>query len=130
MESFLRQTAKAILQEHGWEQLRQTTLVLPSRRAGLVLRDELLQLQKAEGRRVAYAPQVQTLNQFLDSLSPLYAEDELTTIVRLYRLYLQSEGQNDPLPLDLFYGWGQHGSFSSSPCQRLDCNLFAVLPAD
>ena len=109
MESFLRNTAKSILGQIGWEQLRQTTLVLPSRRAGLVLKDELLQLQKATGNKAVYAPQVQTLNQFIDSLSPLYAEDELATIARLYRLYLSTlnaQRSTDPMPLDLFYGWG------------------------
>lgn len=109
MESFLRNTAESILQTIGWEQLRQTTLVLPSRRAGLVLKDELLQLQKATGKKAVYAPQVQTLNQFIDSLSPLYAEDELTTIARLYRLYRKSPNgaASDLMPLDLFYGWGR-----------------------
>ena len=110
MNSFLKDTAKSVLEHVGWEQLRQTTLVLPSRRAGLVLRDELLQLQKAGGQKAVYAPTVQTLNQFIDSLSPLYAEDELTTIARLYRLYLSTlnaQHSTDPMPLDLFYGWGR-----------------------
>ena len=116
MNSFLKDTAKSVLEHVGWEQLRQTTLVLPSRRAGLVLKDELLQLQQAQGNKAVYAPQVQTLNQFIDSLSPLYAEDELTTIARLYRHYRKSQisnhksqivAESDLMPLDLFYGWGR-----------------------
>ena len=113
MESFLRNTAKSVLEHIGWEHLRQATLVLPSRRAGLVLKDELLRLQQSAGRKAVYAPQVQTLNQFIDSLSPLYAEDELATIARLYRLYRKSAISNhqsqmsDIMPLDLFYGWGR-----------------------
>ena len=51
MNSFLQQTAKSILDHSGWEQLRQMTLVLPSRRAGLVLKDELLRLQKDAGEQ-------------------------------------------------------------------------------
>lgn len=85
-----------------WQQLSRTTIVLPSHRAGLVLKDELLQLQQAQHAQAVWAPQVQTLTQLQDYLSPLYAEDELFTIVRLYKLYGQYE-----MPLDLFYGWGR-----------------------
>ncbi|MCR5049725.1 MAG: PD-(D/E)XK nuclease family protein [Paludibacteraceae bacterium] len=115
MNSFLQQTAKSILAHSGWKQLRQMTLVLPSRRAGLVLKDELLRLQKEAGEKAVYAPQVQTLDQLIDSLSPLYAEDELNTIARLYRFYRKSQLSNSQcpvtedeiMPLDLFYGWGR-----------------------
>ena len=89
-----------------WQQLNRTTLVLPSHRAGLVLKDELLRLQKERHAQAVWAPQVQTLPQLQDALSPLYAEDELFTIVRLYKLYLQSPITN-PMSLDLFYGWGR-----------------------
>lgn len=126
MNSFLKDTAKSVLEHVGWEQLRQTTLVLPSRRAGLVLKDELLQLQQATGCKAVYAPQVQTLNQFIDSLSPLYAEDELTTIARLYRLYLSTlhtQRSTDPMPLDLFYGWGRQMLADFT-------NIDASMPAD
>ena len=108
MNGFLQHTAASICERLGWEALRTTTLVLPSQRAGLMLREELLQLQQRSGREAVYAPTVQTLRQFLDSLSPLYAEDELKTIMRLYTLYrkhIASEG--DEMPLDQFYGWGK-----------------------
>ena len=55
---------------------------LPSHRAGLVLKNELLQLQKARNAQAIWAPRVQTLTQLQDSLSPLYAEDELFTITK------------------------------------------------
>ena len=116
MDSFLRHTADSIRQQLGWEALRTTTLVLPTRRAGLVLKNELMQLQQQSGRKAVFAPQVLTLTELFDRLSPLYKEDELYTIARLYRLYLKSPivnlqssiaAENDPMPLDLFYGWGQ-----------------------
>lgn len=100
--SFLRQTAESILSQIDWKQLNRTTLVLPSHRAGLVLKDELLRLQQERHAQAVWAPQVRTLNQLQDELSPLYAEDELFTIVRLYRIY-----SHQPMPLDLFYGWGR-----------------------
>ena len=109
MNTFLQQTAKSIIEKLNWQQLSQTTLVLPSHRAGLVLKNELLRLQKEQGQKAIWAPQVLTLQQLQDQLSPLYAEDELLTIVRLYKRYsaITREQGEEPMPLDLFYGWGR-----------------------
>ena len=109
-DSFLRQTAASILQQMEWKQLSRTTLVLPSHRAGLVLKDELLRLQQERHAQAVWAPTVQTLTQLQDALSPLYEEDELFTIVRLYRIYRSTfnlQPSTTPMPLDLFYGWGR-----------------------
>ena len=108
--SFLRQTAESILDQIEWKQLSRTTLVLPSHRAGLVLKDELLRLQQERHAQAVWAPQVRTLNQLQDELSPLYAEDELFSIVRLYWIYRSTEHRTqntDLMSLDLFYGWGR-----------------------
>lgn len=106
--SFLRNTAESIVQTIGWNQLSNATFVLPSHRAGLVLTNEILDLQAEQNMKALWSPKVYTLNQLLDSLSPLYAEDELPTIVRLYRHYRRlSKGEQDIMPLDLFYGWGR-----------------------
>ena len=45
MESFLEQTAREIISHIEWSRLNRTTLVLPSHRAGVVLKDALLRLQ-------------------------------------------------------------------------------------
>lgn len=71
MKSFLRHTAESILEKMDWKQLSRTTLVLPSHRAGLVLKDELLRLQQERHAQAVWAPQVQTLPQLQDALSPL-----------------------------------------------------------
>ena len=106
--SFLRNTAESIVQTIGWDQLSNATFVLPSHRAGLVLTNEILDLQAEQNIKALWSPKVYTLNQLLDSLSPLYAEDEMPTIVRLYRHYRRlSKGEKDLMPLDLFYGWGR-----------------------
>ncbi len=111
MDSFLRTTAESILESIDWQQLQHTTLVLPSHRAGLVLKDELLRLQQEQHAQAVWAPRVQTLTQLQDELSPLYPEDELFTVLRLYKLYRQSavssRPSEEPMPLDLFYGWGR-----------------------
>ena len=106
-DSFIEQTARAIIDTIRWEELSRTTLVLPSHRAGLELKEALLRLQQERQAQVIWAPQVQTLPQLQDSLSPLYAEDELFTIMRLYRHYLRLyEGEKTMSP-DVFYGWGR-----------------------
>ena len=112
LNTFLQQTARSIIETIDWKQLSRTTLVLPSHRAGLVLKDELLRLQQEAHAQAVWAPQVRTLTQLQDELSPLYEEDELFTIVRLYKQYkgLAVSGERlsgDPMPLDLFYGWGR-----------------------
>ena len=107
-ESFLYQTAESIVQQIDWQQLSQTTLVLPSHRAGLVLKNELLRLQQERRQQAVWAPEVKTLQQLQSELSPLYEEDELLTVVRLYRHYRRlNDGDADLMPLDMFYGWGK-----------------------
>ena len=82
--------------------------MLPSHRAGLVLKNELLQLQRDQNQKAIWAPDVKTLQQLQDALSPLYTEDELMTIVRLYRIYRNNQDHpNELLPLDQFYTWGR-----------------------
>ena len=108
MDSFLQQVARSILSQMDGKQLSRTTLVLPSHRAGIVLKNELMQLLKEQHAPVVWAPTVQTLTQLQDSLNPLYAEDELFTIVRLYKIYRSIlNNPNNPMPLDQFYGWGR-----------------------
>ena len=106
VNSFLQQVARQIIERIDWKQLRNTILVLPSHRAGLVLKNELLRLQKEQHAQAVWAPTVLTLTQLQDDLSPLFPEDELFTIVRLYKLYRGLEIE-DPMPLDMFYGWGR-----------------------
>ena len=106
--SFLQQTAQTIVAQNNWSALEHITLVLPSHRAGVVLKDEIMRIQKAQGEKAVWAPNITTLTQLQDALSPLHAEDELVTIVRLYKHYLRVT--NDPsnvMPLDMFYGWGK-----------------------
>lgn len=127
MKTFLRQTAESILDKIEWTQLNRTTLVLPSHRAGLVLKDEILRLQQERHAQAVWAPQVQTLTRLQDTLSPLYAEDELFTIVRLYKLYrafsIQHSAPGELMPLDMFYGWGRQMLADFT-------NIDASMPAD
>ncbi|MGN0234788.1 MAG: PD-(D/E)XK nuclease family protein [Paludibacteraceae bacterium] len=105
MNSFLLHTAKDIVAHYTWEGLRDVTLVFPSRRAGLVLKNELKQLQRAEHPAPVFMPTIITLSELFDALSPLREEDELRLICRLFRIYREVTGEQ--ITPDLFYGWGR-----------------------
>ena len=96
------------MQTIGWERLSSVTFVLPSHRAGLVLTEALLDIQAEQNVKALWSPRVLTLNQLQDALSPLYAEDELKMVVRLYRHYRRlNAGDKDLMPIEMFYGWGR-----------------------
>ena len=96
------------MQTIGWERLSSVTFVLPSHRAGLVLTEALLDIQAEQNVKALWSPRILTLNQLQDALSPLYAEDELKTVVRLYRHYRRlNAGDKDLMPIEMFYGWGR-----------------------
>lgn len=106
--TFLQQTARSIIDHIDWNRLSQITIVLPSHRAGVVLKDEIMRIQHAQQAKAIWAPKVTTLTQLQDTLSPLYSEDELKTIVRLYKHYRRLNAQSDNLlSLDLFYVFGK-----------------------
>ena len=105
MNSFLQQTAQDIVNHYSWEGLRDVTLVFPSRRAGLVLKNELKQLQREQHPAPVFLPTITTLSELFDTLSPLQQEDELRLICRLFRIYKEVTGEQ--ITLDLFYGWGR-----------------------
>ena len=105
MDSFLHQTAQDIVNHYSWEGLRDVTLVFPSRRAGLVLKNELKQLQREQQPAPVFLPTITTLSELFDTLSPLQQEDELRLICRLFRIYKEVTGEQ--ITLDLFYGWGR-----------------------
>lgn len=54
--SFLQQTAQTIVAQNNWSALEHITLVLPSHRAGVVLKDEIMRIQKAQGEKAIWAP--------------------------------------------------------------------------
>ncbi len=105
MNSFLQQTAQDIVNHYTWDGLRDVTLVFPSRRAGLVLKNELKQLQRVQHPAPVFLPTITTLSELFDTLSPLQQEDELRIICRLFRIYNEVTGEQ--ITLDLFYGWGR-----------------------
>ncbi|MCH5178870.1 MAG: PD-(D/E)XK nuclease family protein [Prevotellaceae bacterium] len=76
--------------------------VLPTRRAGIFVRDYLGELAT---ERPIYAPQCITIADLFERLCSLRPADEIKSTCLLYRIF--SENYKTTLTLDAFYGWGR-----------------------
>lgn len=91
----------------------QITMVFPMSRGGLFMRERLRELfaQDCDQQRTIIMPRMVTINELIDSLCPLEPDEELRSVVALYRIYrhiAQSQPNDVPnLELDVFYGWGR-----------------------
>jgi hypothetical protein len=99
MESFLKETASAILRDY--KDLHNLVLVLPNRRAGLFFTQHLGQLID----KPTWMPQVKTIEDLFFQLAGQRPADDLTLIFELYRVYQQIHPQ--PEAFDRFYFWGE-----------------------
>jgi CRISPR/Cas system-associated exonuclease Cas4 (RecB family) len=99
MNSFLKETARQLL-ESGRD-LKEITVVLPNRRAGLFFTRYLGELID----QPVWMPEVITIEQLFYRLAGNTPADELTLIFELYELYRQV--QTEPEDFDRFYFWGE-----------------------
>lgn len=99
MESFLKETASAILKDY--KDLHNLVLVLPNRRAGLFFAQHLGQLID----KPTWMPQVKTIEDLFFQLAGQRPADDLALIFELYRVYQQIHPQ--PESFDRFYFWGE-----------------------
>lgn len=99
MDSFLRETAQDLLNKGG--QLRDMTIILPNRRAGLFFTRHLGQLIQEP----AWMPAIKTIEDLFNELAKLRPADSLTLIFELYHVYTQLHPS--PEPFDRFYFWGE-----------------------
>ncbi|GAB2481625.1 PD-(D/E)XK nuclease family protein [Algoriphagus taiwanensis] len=99
MNPFLKETAQKIL-ESGRD-LKEITVVLPNRRAGLFFTRYLGELIEEP----VWMPEVITIEQLFYRLAGNTPADDLTLIFELYELYRQI--QTEPEDFDRFYFWGE-----------------------
>lgn len=99
MDSFLQDTAKDLLKKKG--QLRNLTIVLPNRRAGLFFTRHLGQLIQEP----TWMPEIKTIEDLFNESAQLRPADSLTLIFELYQVYCQLHPS--PEPFDRFYFWGE-----------------------
>ena len=100
MQSKLQRIAETFVREAG-DKLQSYTFVFPNHRAGLFFRKYISQYVQ----KPIFAPRVISINECFASLSDLLVVDQLTLLLRLYRVY--SHLRADAEPLETFLHWGK-----------------------
>ena len=85
MASFIFEVLKS-LRDEG-QDLTSLSYILPSKRAGLFLKQELAKLLN----RTVFAPEILTIESFVEELSHLKAESNTELLFHLYSSYLSVE---------------------------------------
>ncbi|MBI1287635.1 MAG: hypothetical protein GC178_08665 [Flavobacteriales bacterium] len=98
MKTFLDQIARQLLATDG-NDLSGHCVVLPSRRAGVFLRDAL---SKA-GKKTIWAPSILSIEDFVFRLSGMVKVEQVTLLFKLFGVYQRSVA--DPQPFELFANW-------------------------
>lgn len=109
MKTFIEQVAHCLIDHYGWEALKHVTCVLPTKRAGLYLKQAIIDCIKEEQHSPCYSPNITTLSDLFSSWSVLQDGDELILICILYEVYLNihKDSTSPLMPIDAFYAWGQ-----------------------
>lgn len=82
--SFLREFCESIISKHGVEGLRDITIVIPSQRIALYIKEHLLKLCGTN----FWMPKILPVNLFLQELHDFAVVDELEAIFELYEAYV------------------------------------------
>lgn len=109
MKSFIEQAADSLIAYYGWENLEHVTCVLPTRRAGLYLKQALIDGIKKSNQKPCYSPHITTLSDLFSSWSQFQDSNELLLICLLYEVYLEihNDSENALMSIDAFYAWGE-----------------------
>ncbi|EPA00551.1 hypothetical protein A33Q_0024 [Indibacter alkaliphilus LW1] len=99
MDSFLKDTAASILA--SGRDLKEVTVILPNRRAGLFFIRQLGELIE----NPSWMPEVKTIEQVFTGLTGQVPADDLSLVFELYEVYCQL--QPEPEDFDRFYFWGE-----------------------
>jgi hypothetical protein len=100
MQSKLQHIAQTFVKEVG-DNLHNYTFVFPNHRAGLFFRKYVSQYIT----KPIFAPRVISINECFASLTELSVPDQLTLLLRLYRIYCQLRPKAEPL--EEFLHWGK-----------------------
>lgn len=102
MNAFLADVTRHLIQTHGISNMADTTIVVPTRRAMLFVKECFRNYMRANGLQgPVQLPQLTSLSQLFDDLSPRYKADEIQLVCTLFRVYCetlkpsnQAEGSN------------------------------------
>ena len=101
MASFIFEVLKN-LKDKGYD-LTSLNYILPSKRAGLFLKQELVKLLD----QTVFAPEIITIENFVEELSQLKVESNTELLFHLYSSYLSVEKSQSPESFHDFLKWGQ-----------------------
>ena len=112
MNAFLDEVTRHLIETRGLNNLAATTIVVPTRRAVLFIKDCFRNYMRSNGLQgPVQLPQLTTLSQLFDNLSPRYKADEIQLVCTLYNVYYATHSpvanNHSPLSLADFYGWGR-----------------------
>lgn len=100
--SFLQLVAEDLMKRTQGD-LRQITLVFPTKRASSFLSHHLFQIA---GQKPLWGPRHTTISELFEQISPLSVNDPIDTVCRLFRHYKETT-QDPKTELDSFFGWGE-----------------------
>lgn len=101
MTSFITQTLKSLLSEG--EPISRYTFILPSKRAGSFLLNQLAALSQ----RALFAPRVLSIEDFAEEMSGLKAIDNTSALFEFYSVYLTSTPAEQVENFETFSSWAQ-----------------------
>ncbi len=100
MQSFLEEVVSEVIQEHN--SLEEVIFVLPSKRAGTFLRNAIA----ATSTKTAFAPQIFSIEEFIEKVSGLVYATNTQQLFQLYNTYLKhTDTEKDNF--FTFSKWGQ-----------------------
>lgn len=99
MQTFLAKLAEEIFKSYK-DNLSGLCIVFPSRRAGIFFKKELSKLLS----NPVWSPEIYSIEDFVQKLSPYTIEDNLVMIFELFNVYKQY-GEEESF--DRFYSWGE-----------------------
>ena len=99
--TFLQQIAKVILNEHS-DNLSDTIIILPNRRAKVFLIDAL----KQQATKTIFSPEIISIEDFVQDLAGIRSIDSVELLFEFYTIYLEITDK-DKEPFETFANWAK-----------------------
>lgn len=102
MQTFIEETLAYLLSEEKID-LEKTTFILPSKRAGNYLKEIL----KTKVNHTLFAPEVLSIEEFIERITGLKPLDNTNSIFRFYETYQALTPKKEREDFETFYNWSQ-----------------------
>jgi len=101
MTSFIKEVLEDLRNKNA--DTSKLVFVLPSKRAGIVLKSELSQLKNT----TFFAPDIFSIEEFVEELSNLKSIQNIELLFLFYNIYLENTDEKNQEPFDSFLKWAQ-----------------------